>query len=84
MVTIRIVSKDDPRPADIEGLKSAEVLEATHAVIVEGGMASGRASVALVLRGEDGKAYIAQTSLRIFDGLASAVKGAAARFGEPL
>lgn len=82
-ITIRILAKGDPGPAVPEAV-GAEELQITHAVIVEGGMTSGKTSIALVLKTADGKHYVTQTSLSLFDMLAGAVKGAAARFGELL
>ncbi len=82
-VTIKILAKGDPGPA-VAGMAEAIELETTHAVIIEGGMSSGKTSIGLVLRDANGTPYLLQTSLAMFDMLAGAVKGAAARFGEVL
>lgn len=88
-VTIRIHSKNDPSPAlpeVAEALKKGEAQAAEgtleYLVILEGGMQSGKTSVALYLKTPDGNYALAQMSAAMFLTMQSAVKGAMARFGE--
>lgn len=84
MPSIKIVvrTKEDKGLAlpDIVG----DTVEATLVsfVILEGGMQSGKSSVALHIKLPDGTDAIAETSADIFRSMAGALKGAEERFAE--
>ena len=50
--------------------------------ILEGGMQSGKASLMLNIKTDDGTYVIAEISADLFDGCASALRGARQRWGE--
>lgn len=88
-ITIKISTKTDTEPQFPELQKAADEgrvveTEVTRMGILEGGMASGRTSIALIADLPDGKHVLIQMSAGQLINLAAAAKGAAARFGEVL
>jgi hypothetical protein len=51
--------------------------------ILEGGTDSGKCSIGIFVRLEDGKIAVVETSAAMFVAMAGAVKGAQQRFGDP-
>lgn len=79
--TVHIIAKDSPPIAKFVGKK---VLNGrlTDFSILEAGMQSGRTSVAFFVELDNGQVVFVETSGVIFEGLAAALKGAKARFGD--
>lgn len=77
-LNVKIMGKTDP-PSH-PGLKVEPELTLTDVEILEGGMSSGNTSVMLILKGQDGKNYYAQTSAALFCTAAAAVDGARKRW----
>lgn len=80
-IKIVIREKKDNTPA-FENLSESDTVwvEPDGFVILEGGMESGKTSVALSFKLPDGKTAIAETSAEIFNGMAVALRGAEQRF----
>lgn len=57
-----------------------ENAQLTKVIVLEGGMASGKPSVAVVVETSDGRAFLGETSLSLFLAAADAFK---ARHGDP-
>jgi hypothetical protein len=79
MPSARIVLEGDGHFAELQGRKIHRVEHLTIAGL-EGGMASGAPSVALVAVLPDGSAFFGETSLKVFLTAADALK---ARYGDP-
>jgi hypothetical protein len=76
-VTIHIKSKTDPGPAvKTRDGSTAIIAKLTDFVILEGGMQSGKTSVAIFFDLADGTQCFAETSGEIFNGMAVTLKGA--------
>ena len=82
MIDVRILAKGDPPPwPDIQQTAGAPVaLE--RVAILQGGMVSGRTSVALFGKLPDGTFVMLETSAALMETLCGAVKGACQRFGD--
>ena len=72
-------------PFKAEDPSQLKDLEVTHAIILEKGTTGGKTSILFRLVDGAGQEYSAQMTARILvNGLASATKGACARFGDDL
>ncbi len=80
--SIKVQLKTDP-PATIDNLKVPYVRgELDTMVILEGGMQSGKTSVALHIITASGESVIVETSAAILEGIAATLKGAEMRFSD--
>ncbi len=82
MVDVRILPEGEPSPwLDIQATAGAPVaLE--RVAIMQGGMTTGRTSVALFGRKDDGSFVMIETSAAVLQTLIGAVTGACKRFGD--
>jgi hypothetical protein len=75
---LRIILDGDGAFKEFDG--RIEEAEFTHVTALEGGMASGNPSVAVLVQTRDGRAFFAETSLRLFLTAADVFK---AKYGDP-
>lgn len=74
-VNIIVHRKNDPDPALHFDVKEVTMVRLEKMIIVEGGMESGKTSVAFILQDPDGKVLIAETSGALLHGMESALRG---------
>lgn len=78
-VKIRIGSANDEKPLFPE-CSEAEICTLYGVAILESGMESGKASVAMILETDEGEYVLAETSAEILRGIAKVLEGAEQRF----
>lgn len=76
--TLRIILDGDGAFKEFAG--RIEEAELTHVTALEGGMASGNPSVAIIVQTPDGRVLFAETSLRLFLTAAEVFRG---KYGDP-
>lgn len=76
---IKVGEQNDTEPLFPDAVDAEEVT-ITGVGILEGGMQSGKTSLSLMLKGADGKQFVAQCSYDIFQAIAGAARGADGRF----
>lgn len=83
-LTIRIQEKKDASTPLFPEIAKAGYEEGKleSVGILQGGMVSGKASLMLNIKTDDGTYVIAEVSADMFDGAASALRGARQRWGE--
>lgn len=81
MIDVKIVSKEDTKPVwpDIASVPEGEL---ERFCVLQGGMESGRSSVAFLIKLDDGTHVLVQTSAELMDMMAGAARGARMRWGE--
>ena len=79
---IKIVEHGDPPPFPELASRPTHLAPFDRFSILQGGMDSGRASVAISAELPDGSVVFIQTSARNFYAMAMAVRGACERWGE--
>lgn len=83
-VKVIIKEKEDTKSIvqELNLVSPIQQVELSHFIILEAGMKSGKTSVMFHFKLANGTSVIAETSAAIFNGMASAVKGAVIRFEE--
>ena len=79
---VKILRKGDLSPYPELVTKTLHHCELDRVTLLEGGMESGRSSVAIIVDLPDGSAAFIQTSARNFELIAAAVRGGCKSWGE--
>jgi chloramphenicol 3-O-phosphotransferase len=81
-VDVRIVRTGDPPPFPELADQTVHYCVIDKVVVLQGGTAAGRSTVALMIQLPDGSWAMAETTARLFEVMAAAVRGACQSWGE--
>lgn len=82
MSEVKIVAEGDPPPYPDLADKTLHHVGFDRMVVLQGGTTGGRASVMIFAELPDGSFAYLETTARVFEMLAAAVRGACQRWGE--
>lgn len=81
-IEVKIVEHGDPPPFPEMAEKKIHVVKIDRCVVLQGGTVGGRASVAIMAEMPDGSWAMIETTARLLEMMAAAVRGACLRWGE--